>query len=165
MAARVGEPAPGFDLVGVDGATSEVRRFTLDEYSGSPLIVAFYPADNSPVCTRQLLAYTDGIDALDASGIQLVTISPQDPGSHQDFARAHGGFAFPLLSDEDKVVGRAYGILGLLDLYRRSTFLVDSQGIIRYTHRSLGPGFTYRPLPELVKLAARFPASADRPAD
>jgi peroxiredoxin Q/BCP len=147
---RVGDIAPAFDLEGVDGATGEVRRYRLAEFAGAPLIVAFYPADNTPVCTQQLLSYTENIGLLDRSGMQLVAISPQDPQSHRDFAAAHGGFAFPLLSDIDKGVGRAYGILGLLDLYRRSTFVIDAEGRIVSAHRSIGPGLSFRPLDELV---------------
>ena len=160
MTARIGEPAPTFDLRGVDGADGGIRRFTSAEFIGSPLIIAFYPSDNSPVCTRQLVSYTEGIDVLANSGIRLVAISPQDPQSHLDFAAAHGGFRFPLLSDGDRSVGREFGILGLLDLYRRSTVLIDADGIVRYTHRSLGPGVTFRPLPELVKLVEEFAIGA-----
>lgn len=147
---RVGDAAPAFDLDGIDGATGERRRFRSAEFAGAPLIVAFYPADNTPVCTEQLLSYTENIGLLDRDGIQLVAISPQDPESHQLFAKAHGGFAFPLLSDVDKSVGRSFGILGLLDLYRRSTFVIDADGIVVSAHRAIGPGMSFRPLDELV---------------
>ncbi|MFN8053297.1 MAG: peroxiredoxin [Acidimicrobiales bacterium] len=147
---RVGDPAPPFDLEGIDGATGEVGRFRLSDYAGAPLIVAFYPADNTPVCTQQLLSYTRDIGLLAESGAQLVAISPQDPQSHQGFADAQGGFAFPLLSDPDKSVGRAYGIVGLLDLYRRSTFVIDGAGIVVSAHRSIGPGMSFRALDTLV---------------
>lgn len=149
---RVGDTAPDFELDGVDGSTGCLDRYALSDYAGSPVILSFYPADNSPVCTQQLVTYTRGVALLNESGIQLLAISPQDSLSHQRFAEIHGGFGFPLLSDVDKSVGRAYGILGLLDLYRRSTFLIGSDGQVRYTHRSLGPGLTYRPLEELVRL-------------
>jgi len=149
-ALRVGDPAPPFDLDGVDGATGEVGRYRLADFAGAPLIVAFYPADNTPVCTQQLLSYTENVGLLERSGVQLVAISPQDSASHQSFAAAQGGFAFPLLSDVDKSVGRAYGILGLLDLYRRSTFVIDADGVVVGAHRAIGPGSGYRPLGDLV---------------
>jgi len=152
MGLRVGDAAPAFDLEGINGATGAPGRFKLSDYAGDPVILAFYPADNSPVCTRQLLSYTLGIDSLDQSHAHLLAISPQDPQSHIEFAETHSGFRFPLLSDPDKEVGRAYGIVGLLDLYRRSTFLIDGAGTVVYAHRSLGPGITFRPLDELVKL-------------
>ena len=146
---RVGDRAPSFELDGIDGATGEFRRFRSEDFVG-PLIVAFYPADNTPVCTEQLLSYTRNIGLLDREGMQLVAISPQDPESHRRFALAHGGFAFPLLSDVDKSVGAAFGILGLLDLYRRSTFVIDADGVVVSAHRAIGPGHGFRQLEELV---------------
>lgn len=147
---RVGDVAPDFELDGVDGATGTTGRFRSSDYRGAPVIVAFYPADNTPVCTAQLLSYTRHIGLLDSAGVQLLAISPQDVESHRDFAAAQGGFAFPLLSDVDKAVGRAYGILGLMDLYRRSTFVLDAEGRVVHAHRAIGPGMTFEPLDELV---------------
>lgn len=147
---RVGDLAPDFDLDGVDGATGAATRYRLSDRLGAPVIVAFYPADNTPVCTAQLLSYTRHIGLLDAPGVQLFAISPQDVDSHREFAAAQGGFAFPLLSDVDKSVGRAYGILGLMDLYRRSTFVLDAEGRVVHAHRAIGPGMSFEPLDELV---------------
>jgi peroxiredoxin Q/BCP len=117
-------------------------------------VLAFYPADSSPVCTRQLVSYTAGIAELAALDAVLLAISPQDVASHRDFAAAHGGFAFPLLSDTDKAVGRSYGIVGLLDLYRRSTFIIDADGVVAHAHRYLGPGLGYKPLAQIAGLVA-----------
>lgn len=147
---RVGDRAPWFDLPGVDGATGEEGRWTLDDFAGAPLIVAFYPADNTPVCTEQLLSYTQNVGLLDRGGMRLVAISPQDPESHRRFAAAQGGFAFPLLSDADKATGRDFGILGLLGLYRRSTFVIDADGVVVKAHRSIGPGMSFQRLDDLV---------------
>jgi peroxiredoxin Q/BCP len=69
--------------------------------------------------------------------------------SHDKFACSQGGFAFPLLADEDKAVGAAYGIIGPVGFYRRSCFVVDRDGIIRYAHRAVG-GMQFRPAEELV---------------
>ncbi|HEV3227598.1 MAG TPA: redoxin domain-containing protein, partial [Acidimicrobiales bacterium] len=76
-------------------------------------------------------------------------ISPQSVKSHEGFACKQGGFGFPLLADEDKAVGRAYGIIGPVGFYRRSAFVVDATGIIRYAHRAVG-GMSFRPTDELV---------------
>ena len=107
------------------------------EFRGEPVVLVFYPGDDTPVCTRQLIAYTKDISALDAVGAAMLAISPQDIASHDRFAEGHGGFAFPLLADEDKTVGQAYRILGPLGFYRRSVFVIDREGLIRYAHRSL----------------------------
>ena len=151
---RVGEPAPDFELAGIDGATGAACTHSLREHRGTPVVLAFYPADSSPVCTRQLVSYTAGIAELAALDAVLLAISPQDVASHRDFAAAHGGFAFPLLSDTDKAVGRSYGIVGLLDLYRRSTFIIDAEGVVAHAHRYLGPGLGYKPLAQIAGLVA-----------
>ena len=113
-------------------------------------MLVFYPADNSPVCTRQLADYTASVAAFASLDAQILAISPQDPQSHLDFSAEQGGFGFPLLSDVDRVVGRVYGVLGLLDLYRRCTFVVDRDGAVAYLHRYLGPGLNFRPVDELL---------------
>ncbi|MEZ5323088.1 MAG: peroxiredoxin [Microthrixaceae bacterium] len=149
-APKVGDLAPGFALDGVDGATGERRRYESVEFTGSPLVIAFYPGDNTPVCTRQLVSYTSGIASLRQKGANLVAISPQDVDSHVRFADSQGGFAFPLLSDVDKEVGAAFGNLGLLGLYKRSIFVLDGEGRITYVHRSLGPGVVFQKLDDIV---------------
>jgi peroxiredoxin Q/BCP len=151
---KVGDPAPDFSLEGFDPRTGETRTFTRADFAGAPLIVVFYPADNTPVCTQQLRSYTAGLKEFDQVGAAMVAISPQDIDSHRLFSEAQGGFAFPMLSDPDKEVGRAYGILGLQDLYRRSTFVVDADGSIAYAHRFIGPGLSFKPVDELVAAVA-----------
>jgi len=140
----VGDVAPSFDLPGVHGTTGEERRYSLSEFSGRPVVLAFYPADNSPVCTRQLESYTREIGRFDDLDAQVLALSPQSVESHRAFAGAHGGFAFPLLTDEDKVVAGDYGVLGLLDLYRRSTFVIGPDGNVAWMHRYVGPGMGFR---------------------
>jgi thioredoxin-dependent peroxiredoxin len=147
---RIGDPAPDFSLEGFDPRTGKTRTFTRSEFAGAPLIVVFYPADNTPVCTEQLRSYTAGLSEFEQIGAAMVAISPQDVESHRAFSAAQGGFAFPMLSDPDKAVGRAYGILGLQDLYRRSTFVVDGGGEVVYAHRFVGPGLSFKPIDELV---------------
>ena len=154
MSVRPGDIAPDFTLDGIDGRTGDTLRFSLSDASGAPLVVAFYPADNSPVCTKQLVDYTERFEELDRLGAQVVAISPQSIESHREFAAGQGGFAFPLLADEGKEVGRRYGILGLLDLYRRSTFVVDAGGRIAYAHRFVGPGVGYKGVDELARVVS-----------
>lgn len=140
----VGDRAPDFDLPGTGR-----RRYTLSEYRGQPVVLVFYPGDNTPVCTRQLNAYTSDIDAFEGVGAQVLAISPQSVESHDQFSCKQGGFAFPLLADEEKAVADAYGVLGPLGFYRRSAFVIDGDGIVRYAHRAVA-GLTFRPTNELV---------------
>ena len=153
MSLSVGDPAPDFSLDGFDARTGEERVYRRSEFGGSPLVVVFYPQDDTPVCTKQLKTYTSGLSEFEAVGAAVVAISPQTVESHREFSAAHGGFGFPMLADPDKEVGRSYEILGLLDLYRRSTFVVDPSGIIVYAHRFVGPGMTFKPVDELVAAA------------
>ena len=144
MPVRMGSRAPEFTLPGTGG-----RDYSLSEYRGGPVVLVFYPGDNTPVCTEQLNQYTADIEKFAEVGAQVLAISPQSVRSHEGFSCAQGGFGFPLLADEDKAVGQAYGIIGPAGFYRRSTFVVDAAGIIRYAHRSIG-SMTFKPSDELV---------------
>ena len=145
----VGDEAPDFALPGTDGTPEGRRTYQLADYRGRPVVLVFYPGDNTPVCTRQLNSYTDDISDFDDVGAQVLAISPQDVTSHEGFAEKQGGFAFPLLADADKAVGEAYGIIGPIGFYRRSAFVVDAEGRIAYAHRAIA-GLTFRPTAELV---------------
>jgi peroxiredoxin Q/BCP len=150
---KVGDPAPDFTLPGTDGTPEGHRDYTLSEYSGRPVVLAFYPGDNTPVCTRQLNSYTAEIDQFRDVDATVLAISPQSVESHDGFAENQGGFAFPLLSDTDKQVGRRYGILGPVGFYRRSIFVVDGGGMLRYVHRAVA-GLSFRPTAEVVAAVA-----------
>ena len=125
MAVGKGDAAPDFTLSGMQDG--ERKDYSLAEFRGKPVVLVFYPGDNTPVCTRQLNTYTADVDEFAALGAQLLGISPQSVDSHCGFADKQGGFAFPLLADEDKAVGKAYGILGPVGFYRRSVFVIDAQ--------------------------------------
>jgi peroxiredoxin Q/BCP len=149
MGADVGRPAPDFTLPGSDNTDEGRRDYSLSDYRGRVVVLVFYPGDSTPVCTRQLNAYTEDIDSFNATGAQVLAISPQSVASHDDFSCKQGGFAFPLLADTDKAVGDAYGILGPLGFYRRSAFVIDAEGIVRYAHKAVA-GLTFRSTDELV---------------
>ena len=83
----------------------------------------------------------------------MLAISAQDVDSHDRFSAKHGGFEFPLLADTDKAVAALYGTLGPIGFPRRSVFIVDGDGIVRYAHRAIA-GLTYRPVSELVAVLA-----------
>jgi len=146
----IGAEAPGFELDGTDGTDEGRRTYRLGDYAGTPVVLVFYPGDNTPVCTRQLNEYTAEIDAFHDVGAQVLAISPNDVPSHEDFADKQGGFGFPLLADTDKSVGEAYGILGPLGFYRRSVFVIDAAGRVACSHRAIA-GLTFRPTEELVR--------------
>ena len=148
MAPSSGDPAPDFELPGVvDGHRSSYR---LSELAGHPVVLVFYPGDNTPVCTRQLNAYSTDVARFSELDARILAISPQGLDSHEAFAETEGGFAFPLLADEDKAVGRSYGVLGPMGFYRRCVFVVDGAGRLAYVHRGFA-GSTFRRSDELVE--------------
>lgn len=146
---EIGRPAPLFTLSGTDSTDDGRRDYSLEEYRGQVVVLVFYPGDNTPVCTRQLNAYTEDVGSFREAGAQVLAISPQSVESHEEFSCKQDGFGFPLLADTDKEVGAAYGILGPLGFYRRSVFVIDAEGIVRYAHRAVA-GLTFRPTKELV---------------
>jgi peroxiredoxin Q/BCP len=139
-----GDLAPDFRLPGTGG-----REYSLHEHAGEPVVVVFYPADNSPVCTLQLRSYSEDLNAFSALGASVLCLSPQDVATHEEFARIND-LRVPLLADAGAAVGRAYNILGPLGFYRRSVFVVDGEGIIRFARRSLS-SMTYVPADQLLE--------------
>lgn len=143
MALGVGDPAPDFTLAGTGGTER-----SLADFRGRPVVLAFYPGDNTSVCTAQLDSYQADLAKFTELDAQVVGISPDPVESHNGFA-CRQGYTFPLLADVDKAVGKAYGILGPLGFYRRSIFVLDAQGIVRYVHRSAN-SLTFKPTEDLL---------------
>jgi peroxiredoxin Q/BCP len=152
-------PAPDFTLPGVLVADGEAVRadYALSAQRGRPAVLAFYPGDNTSVCTKQLCSYTSGLDSFTGLGATVWGISPQDVDSHEGFARKYD-LAFPLLADVELAVTRQYGI-GLAGAgLRRSVFVIDGEGILRWKHVTL-VGLTF---PKAETIAAQLAALASR---
>ncbi|MEM8618335.1 MAG: peroxiredoxin [Actinomycetota bacterium] len=139
----VGDAAPDFELPGTGD-----RTYTLAEFRGRPVVLVFYPGDDTPVCTKQLNSYNDDLSQFDDLNAQVIGISAQDVDSHESFSSKHG-FNFPLLADTDKTIAGEYGTLGPIGFPRRSVFIIDADGVVRYAHRAIA-GLTFRPVAELV---------------
>jgi thioredoxin-dependent peroxiredoxin len=149
MSLSVGDHAPDFRLPGTGDET-----FSLSQFRGRPVVLVFYPGDDTPVCTKQLNTYNDELEQFEQLDAQVLGISAQDLSSHDRFSQRHG-FKFPLLADVDKAVASAYGTLGPIGFPRRSVFIVDGDGVVRYAHRAIA-GLTYRPVSELVGVLERL---------
>ena len=108
------------------------REFRLKDLRGSKVLLVFYPGDNTPVCTRQLCDYRDGIEAFEGLGVKVVGISNDSVESHRKFRDKHK-LPFTLLSDPDLKVAEMYDSKGMLGV-KRSIFLLDEEGTIRYLH-------------------------------
>jgi peroxiredoxin Q/BCP len=145
MTVGIGDAAPPFTLPATGGTT-----VSLEDFAGEPVVLVFYPGDDTPVCTRQLNAYNRDLGQFEKLDAHVVAVSPQGLDSHESFAERHG-FNFPLLADTDKQVAGLYGTLGPLGFPRRSVFIIDRHGVIRYAHRAIA-GLTFRPVSELVEV-------------
>ncbi len=145
MSISVGDQAPDFTLPGTGG-----HDVSLHDFAGRPVVLVFYPGDDTPVCTKQLNSYNDELGQFEALDAQVLGISAQGLDSHEKFSGKHG-FKFPLLADTDKKVAGLFGTLGPIGFPRRSVFIIDATGKVRYAHRAIA-GLTYRPVSELVEV-------------
>ncbi len=147
----LGAPAPAFALPGVRLVGGDLLRaeYSLARAVGAPLVLAFYPGDDTPVCTKQMCSYSSGLEAFTDLGAAVWGISTQDLASHERFARKHD-LRLPLLSDADKTVVKAYGVAGPLGLHTaRSVFVLDAAGVLRWSHVS-SVGLAYQQSATLV---------------
>ncbi|MEA9986684.1 MULTISPECIES: thioredoxin-dependent thiol peroxidase [Subtercola] len=126
-----GQAAPDFTLKNESGTD-----VSLSQFRGQKVVVYFYPAANTPGCTTEACDFRDNINSLKGAGYQVLGISKDSPSVLAGFAEAQG-LNFPLLSDTDLEVHKAYGAYGEKSLYGktvtgvlRSTFVVDEEGAI-----------------------------------
>jgi peroxiredoxin Q/BCP len=125
--AQVGDTAPEFELDGTDG------RFRLSDHRGETVVLVFYPGDDTKVCTKQLCEYTDRWDDLSGLNATIVGISGKDLASKERFAEKRS-LKVPLLADPDRAVAALYGAKQAVLGTKRSTFVIDGEGIIRFRH-------------------------------
>ncbi|MBC3184993.1 thioredoxin-dependent thiol peroxidase [Corynebacterium sp. zg-331] len=131
MTLNTGDTAPEFSLIDAHGNT-----VSLKDYAGRSVIVYFYPRANTPGCTKEACDFRDSLEQLNDMNIAVVGISPDAPDKLAEFRRDHE-LTFPLLSDPDKTVMKAYGAFGEKKNYGRvvegvirSTFLIEPDGTI-----------------------------------
>jgi peroxiredoxin Q/BCP len=137
---ETGKPAPDFALRSDSGET--VR---LSDLRGHPVVVYFYPRDDTPGCTTQACAIRDSWGEFERAGATVLGVSPDSPESHQKF-RAKLSLPFPLLADEDHAVAEAYGVWAEKSMYGRtymgilrSAFLVDEKGKLAEVWYKISP--------------------------
>jgi peroxiredoxin Q/BCP len=137
---RVGTPAPRFALPRADGTV--VR---LAELLGRPIILYFYPMDDTPGCTKEACGFRDDYAAYDSLGVRIVGISTDDPASHRAFAEKHD-LPFLLLSDVDGKVCSLYGVAFEKErdgksrtIARRVTYLLDARGSVLRVYPRVDP--------------------------
>jgi peroxiredoxin Q/BCP len=146
-----GDTAPGFTLPDQDG-----KPVSLRDFAGSTVVVYFYPADDTPGCTKEACQFNENLSAFQRSGANVVGISPDGAAKHVRFREKYG-LSFPLLSDPTHEVMQAYGAWGEKTMYGkktvgtiRSTFVVDGDGnVVRRWYNVRADGHAAKVLEEL----------------
>ena len=140
MPASLGIPAPEFELL---DDTNTSRR--LSDFKGQPVILYFYPADDTPGCTKEACNFRDDYSAYQKSGVTILGVSPDSVKSHVKFKEKYQ-LPFPLLADEDHQVCNAYGVWGPKKFMGReyegvlrTTFLIDAHGKIACVFENVRP--------------------------
>ena len=129
---KEGQKAPEFSL-----PSSEGGEVSLKSLKGKPVVLYFYPKDDTPGCTREACAFRDAKAAMRKTGAVVLGVSPDSLAAHDKFTAKYK-LNFPLLSDPDKAVAKKYGAFGEKLLYGkkvvgmiRSTFVIDAAGVVR----------------------------------
>ncbi len=132
------QPAPDFELPATGG-----HIFRMSEMRGKPLVIYFYPKDNTPGCTTEGLDFRDLHREFAAHGCTVVGVSRDNMRSHENF-KAKMQFPFELLSDTDEKVCELFSVIKIKNMYgkrlrgiERSTFAIDRKGIVRREWRGV----------------------------
>ncbi len=136
MTLRAGEQAPDFELRDQNGVL--VRLSTL--LREKPVVLFFYPRDNSPMCTREVCAFRDAHAGFAAAGAEVLGISMDGMESHEAFSTKHA-LPYRILSDGKKEVLTLYGVKTMLGFMpERVTFVIGKDGLIHHAYNALFRG-------------------------
>ncbi|MGA2702016.1 MAG: thioredoxin-dependent thiol peroxidase [Isosphaeraceae bacterium] len=129
---EAGKPAPDFTLLDQQG-----KKVTLSKLKGSPVVLYFYPKDDTSGCTKQACAFRDAFADYEKAGARVIGVSPDGVESHGKFIKKHG-LPFTLLADTEKKVCAAFGVWKEKSMYgkkymgvERTTFVIDARGVVR----------------------------------
>ena len=135
-----GKPAPDFELVSDAGETVK-----LSELRGKPVVLYFYPKDDTPGCTTQACGIRDAYGEFERAGAVVLGVSPDDASSHVKF-RSKYELPFTLLADTDHAVADEYGVWGEKSFagkkytgVKRSTFVIDADGTVKKVMHDVKP--------------------------
>ncbi len=129
----IGQPAPDFTAPDEHGTP-----VSLSSFRGRPLVLFFFPKANSMGCTLETRAFAERFSEFRDAGWAVVGISVDSVAEQARFAGKCGA-GFPLLSDHDRSIARAYGVLGFLGMARRVTFLLDPEGKVTEVVNAITP--------------------------
>jgi peroxiredoxin Q/BCP len=128
---KAGDKAPAFTGIDQDG-----NKISLSDLKGQKVVLYFYPADDTPVCTVQSCNLRDNFALLKQHGFTVIGVSPDDSASHKKFEQKYS-LPFPLIADTKKTIIEKYGVWGEKNMYGnivtgllRTTFVIDEKGVI-----------------------------------
>jgi thioredoxin-dependent peroxiredoxin len=128
---ETGKPAPlvAGDAYWYGNSAGENVMVTSDQFTGKRVILAFYPADFTPVCTKEMCDFSDNLADLAKLDAQVIGISTDSLATHASFAHKHD-LRFPLIADVDQRIGNLFGVAGKSpkSKHRRSIFIIDTDG-------------------------------------
>ncbi|MFO0677133.1 MAG: peroxiredoxin [Polyangiaceae bacterium] len=127
----VGSPAPNFVVRSSDG--TELRLAAL---KGKPVVVYFYPKDETPGCTKEACAFRDAWDSLSKTGVVLIGVSADDDASHQKFAEHHR-LPFKLVSDPHGDLAKSFGVPTRMGFTSRQSIVIDENGNVKRIYRDV----------------------------
>ena len=137
--AKVGQPAPDFDMASTKNLEKLNENVKLSDYKGKWLVLLFYPLDFTFVCPTELTTFSDRYEDFEGIGADVIGVSTDSVFSHRAWlqtARDKGGvegLLYPLAADQTKEVSRAYGVLiENQGVALRGLFVIDPEGILRY---------------------------------
>jgi len=141
---KAGDKAPDFEAVAVGGEYGYGKNVTLRDFRGAPLVLYFYPKDDTPGCTAQACGLRDSWDSV-RDKAKIFGVSIDSAGSHRKFIDKYD-LPFPILSDPEKKIVNSYGVWVEKSMYgkkymgtERSTFIIDAAGRLSSIFRKVKP--------------------------
>ena len=140
MTISTGEPAPEFTLADAEG-----QMHSLSDYRGKPVVLYFYPKDDTPGCTKEACGFRDDYSAYEQAGVEILGVSPDTSESHAKFKTKYE-LPFTLLADPEHDVLKLYGVWGLKKSFGReyegvfrTTFLIGEDGKLKKVFKKVKP--------------------------
>lgn len=140
MSIQAGVIAPDFSLM-----DHQENIHNLSDYRGKPVVLYFYPRDDTPGCTKEACGFRDDYSAYEEAGVTILGVSADTPESHAKFKSKYD-LPFTLLADQDHKVSETYGVWGLKKIFgketkgiKRTTFLIGSDGEILKVYKKVNP--------------------------
>lgn len=133
---EVGDSIPRFSLKDAEG-----MEFTEEDFTGAPLVIYFYPKDDTPGCTKEACSFRDNLEELDSLDVIVLGVSPDTEESHEEFISKHN-LNFTLFADTTKELCKVFGVIReevkdgkKIERFERTTFLIDYDGTIVWLER------------------------------